>query len=74
MSLHYLPEITDGVLTTRLGRVHKRAGRHVAQCGQSIPTHHAPVSHVQAVVHKLPLCTTCYPSHHGPGGRYAAHR
>lgn len=45
MSLHYVPEITNGVLLSRLGDVHK-----------------------------LPLCHTCYPNHHGPGGRYAAHR
>lgn len=73
MSLHYTPEITGGVLLSRLGDVHKNRGR-ITECGTRIPERYAPVSHVAAIVHKLPLCHACYPNHHGPGGRYAAHR
>lgn len=70
MSLHFIPEITGGVLLARLGDVHRRTHTRTTDCGQPIPDRHAPVSHVQAVVHKLPLCHRCYPQHHvhGPGG------
>lgn len=74
MSLHYVPEITNGVLLSRLGDVHRAATVQHTSCGERIPARHAPVSHVAAIVHKLPLCHVCYPNHHGPGGRYAAHR
>lgn len=72
MSLHYLPEIIGGVLLSRLGDVHRRWSNRTTSCGQSIPDRYTTVSHVQAVVHKLRLCSACYPAHHvhGPkGGR-----
>lgn len=72
MSLHYVPEITDGVLLSRVGEVHCDTGRRSTACGQTfLPGRVATVSHVQAIVHKLRLCSACYPHHHGPGGRYA---
>lgn len=70
MSLQYLPEIEHGVLLARLGDVHRQATVRSTGCGELIPARYAPVSHVAAVVHKLPLCHICYPNHHGPGGRY----
>lgn len=69
MTLQYMAEITGGVLLARLGEVHRRWGTRTTSCGQSIPDRHAPVSHVQAVVHKLRLCQLCYPAHHRDGGR-----
>jgi len=68
MNLHYLPEITGGVLLARLGEVHRWSDARATDCGRSIPDRHAPVSHVQAVVHKLRLCHTCYPAHNRHGG------
>jgi hypothetical protein len=73
VSLHYIPEITGGVLLSRLGEVHRRWGVRTTSCGESIPDRHATVSHVQAVVHKLRLCALCYPQHHPHGGRNAQH-
>lgn len=70
MIFHNLPEITSGVLLSRLGEVHKNRGR-ITECGTTIPARHVPVSHVQAVAHKLRLCRSCYPHHHGPGGSHA---
>lgn len=71
MSLHYVPEILGGILLSRLGEVHQyRFPR--TPCGQLVAARQVvAVSHVQAVVHKLPLCGHCYPSHHNPGGRHA---
>lgn len=72
MSLHYLPEIVGGVLLSRLGDVHRRLNSQRTACGETfLPKGAATVSHVQATVHKLRLCTACYPNHHGPGGRHA---
>lgn len=70
MITNYLPEIVGGVLLTRHGEVHRRWSTKTTSCGQAVPERHATVTHVQAVVHKLRLCTACYPAHHGPGGRY----
>lgn len=68
MTLHYAPEISGGVLLSRLGYVHRRWTTRSTLCGQSVPDWHTTVSHTQAVVHKLPLCNTCYPAHHKLGG------
>ncbi|HZM83816.1 MAG TPA: hypothetical protein VFC19_49490 [Candidatus Limnocylindrales bacterium] len=63
MSLHYIPEITDGVLLSRLGEVHRQRTLHATGCAQPIPDRHATVSHAQAVVYRLPVCHVCYPPH-----------
>jgi hypothetical protein len=70
MSLNHtpIPEITGGVLLSATGEVHRQARPRATGCDQTIPDRHARVSHVQAVVHKLPLCSVCFPSHtHHPG-------
>lgn len=69
MSLHFTQEITDGVLLSRLGEVHRDRGR-LTECGNTIhPRQAVAVSHVQAVVHKLRVCHVCYPGH-AQGGRH----
>lgn len=71
MSLRFMPEITDGILLSRNGHVHRDTGRRTP-CGETvIASRAATVSHVQALVHKLPLCPACYPAHHANGGRHA---
>jgi len=69
MSLLYIPEITDGVLFSRLGDVHRRHGTRTTACARAIPDRHTTVSHFQAVVFQLRLCHACYPHHHNQGGR-----
>lgn len=69
MTQQYMPEIVGGVLLSRFGEVHKRWGATARTgCGQTVPARHTPVSNVQAVVHKLRLCHTCYPAHNRHGG------
>lgn len=72
MNARFQPEIQNGVLLSRLGQVHRATG-HQTPCGETVTAGRAaPVSNVQAVVHKLPLCTFCYPDHHRHhGGRHA---
>ena len=71
MIFHNLPEISGGILLARLGHVHQQATTRGTRCGELIPARFAPVAHVQAVAHKIPLCHTCYPHHHGHGGGHA---
>lgn len=70
MSLRFLPEITDGVLLARRGDVHQAYSTRHTTCGLFIPAQVPTVSHVQATVHKLRLCPTCFPLHHANAGRY----
>lgn len=68
MSL-FTPEIAGGVLLSRLGDVHHRFNSQRTACGKTfLPNGVAYVSHVQAIVHKLPLCHACYPAHNRHGG------
>jgi len=60
------PPIVNGVLLTRLGDVHEWEVT-ATQCGLKPITCAAPVTAVQAAVHKLPLCKRCYPSYHAHG-------
>lgn len=64
MKLHYLAAIADGVLLSYHAQVHRNTGAETF-CNKQIPAGRtAPVSHIQAVVFKLPLCRDCYPDHH----------
>jgi hypothetical protein len=56
----WLP-IRSGVLMTRIGDVHERGFGPDTVCGRPVLTA-VPVSPLQALVHKIPLCGRCYPS------------
>lgn len=52
--------VVDGVLFSRNGLVHRNRGR-LTECGGTLPDRRVQVSDLQAHVHKLPVCTACYP-------------
>ena len=52
--------VVDGVLFSRGGLVHRNVGL-ITQCGNALPERRATVNALQAQVHKLTLCTDCYP-------------
>ena len=52
--------VVDGVLLARRGLVHRNRGV-MAECGTHLPDRRVAVSALQAQVHKLPVCTACYP-------------
>jgi hypothetical protein len=55
-----LAPVVDGVLLSRTGEVHRLAvGK--TWCDRRLPERYAPVSAVQAQVHKLPICHACFP-------------
>lgn len=70
MTLPHMPEVVDGLLLSRRGDVHRRSTTKTTSCAKEIPARHVPVSHVQAVVHKLPLCHNCFPGHRISGGSH----
>ena len=58
--------VVDGVMFSRYGQVHRNTGL-VTECGTALPGQRVKVSAVQAQVHKLPLCTACFPFVIKPG-------
>jgi hypothetical protein len=52
--------VVDGVMFGRYGQVHRNTGL-ITECGTTLPKRRVNVTALQAQVHKLPLCTACYP-------------
>jgi hypothetical protein len=57
------PICDDGALMSPHGEVHRvtPAIRNTVYCGIGLPDRWAPVTALQALVHKIPICATCYP-------------
>ena len=64
------PPVVDGVLLSRTGQVHRNRGL-ITECGHALPPLRVAVSDLQALVHKLTVCTVCYPSANAHKGRRA---
>lgn len=70
MKMPVMPTVYGGVLLSRNSEVHRLHPSGWTGCGKPAPAGRvAPCSHVQALVFKLPLCTTCFPNPHSGYGR-----
>lgn len=65
MKMRVIPAISQGVLLSRHGDVHRNIGRRT-KCGEPVVTGRAAtVSPAQVLLYRLTLCRVCYPHQHG---------